>query len=289
MPASSFQLQFQKEFTTPAKPFVKWVGGKRRVIPNLISEMPEEFEHYYEPFIGGGALFFHLRSLNVLADHKITIADANLRLIRTYRAIRDDVDGVIERLEQHHKRNSKEYFYQTRGSEVDRYKRDADVAAWFIYLNKTAFNGLYRVNKKNRFNAPFGKYKNPNICDRKNLLACHEALQTVEILHGCFDYSSKTAITSDFVYFDPPYVPISVSSSFTSYTKDGFGSLEQILLRDHALRLKEKGVRVMLSNAEHPFVRELYEDSFDIASILVGRAINCKGNKRGSVGEVVIT
>ena len=108
MPASSFQLQFQRGLKTPAKPFVKWVGGKRRVIPNLISEMPEEFDHYYEPFIGGGALFFHLRSLNVLADNKITIADANLRLVRTYRAIRDDVEGVITRLEQHQKRNTKE-------------------------------------------------------------------------------------------------------------------------------------------------------------------------------------
>ncbi len=289
MPANSFQVQFQKEFKLPAKPFVKWVGGKRRVIPNLIAEMPDEFEHYYEPFIGGGALFFHLRSLNMLADHKITISDANLRLIRTYRAIRDDVEGVVERLEQHQKRNCKEYFYQVRDSEVDRFKRDADVAAWFIYLNKTAFNGLYRVNKKNRFNAPFGKYKNPNICNQENLWRCHGALQNVEILHGCFDYSSKTAKQGDFVYFDPPYVPISVSSSFTSYTKDGFGSLEQVLLRDHALRLKRKGVQVMLSNAEHPFVRELYEENFDISSILVGRAINCKGNKRGSVGEVVMT
>lgn len=289
MPANAFQLQFQREVRTPAKPFVKWVGGKRRVIPNLISEMPADFDHYYEPFIGGGALFFHLRSLNILADHKITISDANLRLIRTYRAIRDDVDGVIERLAYHLERNTSEYFYQVRGVEVDKYKRDVDVAAWFIYLNKTAFNGLYRVNKKNRFNAPFGRYKKPNICDETNLLACHEALQTVELLHGCFDYSSKQATFGDFVYFDPPYVPVSASSSFTSYTKDGFGSLEQVLLRDHALRLKKKGVHVMLSNAEHDFVRELYQDDFDISSILVGRAINCNGNKRGSVGEVVMT
>ena len=271
-----------------SKPFVKWVGGKRRVIPELLRSLPTTFEHYYEPFVGGGALFFHLRSMNLLQEHRITISDFNLRLIRTYRAIRDDVEAVIDRLRHHKIHHCKEYFYRVRDVQVDQYDKDADVAAWFIYLNKTAFNGLYRVNKKNRFNTPLGKYKNPNICDIDNLKACHTALQNVEILHDSYDQSAKTADVDDLVYFDPPYVPVSATASFTSYTHAGFGGREQINLRNLAQSLKQKGVQVMLSNSDHDLVHELYQD-FDIRNIKVGRAINCKGNSRGKVGEVIIT
>ena len=288
MPANAFQLKLQPPIRKPAKPFVKWVGGKRRVIPELLRSMPDYFEHYYEPFIGGGALFFHLRSLNVLQDHQITLSDVNLRLIRTYQAIRDDVDAVIDRLRHHATKNCKNYFYTVRDVDVDAFRKNADVAAWFIYLNKTAFNGLYRVNKKNRFNAPFGRYKNPTICDEYNLRACNAALQNVTIQHACFDKATKAAKKGDFVYFDPPYVPTSVSSSFTSYTQNGFGSLEQVMLRDHSLRLKNKGVFVILSNADHDLIHNWYEQ-FSIRQIQVGRAINCKANKRGNVGEVIIT
>ena len=145
---SHLQLKLQVPLSNPARPFIKWVGGKRRVIPEIIRSMPERFEAYYEPFIGGGALFFHLRSLNILQDNLTTIADLNLRLIRTYLAIRDDVGAVIDRLEHHRAHNSKEYFYDLRGTNIDACTKNADVAAWFIYLNKTAFNGLYRVNKR---------------------------------------------------------------------------------------------------------------------------------------------
>lgn len=271
-----------------AKPFVKWVGGKRRVIPELLRSLPTTFEHYYEPFIGGGALFFHLRNLNILQDGQITISDFNLRLVRTYKAIRDDVDGVIARLKHHKRHHSKPYFYEVRDVAVDDYKNDADVAAWFIYLNKTAFNGLYRVNKKNRFNAPMGKYKNPNICDTDNLLICHKALQNVNILHGSFEKAPSLAQAEDLVYFDPPYVPVSATSSFTSYTNEGFGFKEQELLRDLALDLRKRDVHVMLSNADHELVHELYTD-FTVRQIQVGRAINCKAKARGKVGEVIIT
>ena len=271
-----------------AKPFVKWVGGKRRVIPELLLSLPTTFDHYYEPFIGGGALFFHLRSLNLLEDHKITLSDVNLRLIRTYRAIRDDVNGVIERLEHHKANHCRDYFYAVRDVTVDAYKNDADVAAWFIYLNKTAFNGLYRVNKKNRFNAPMGKYKNPAICDIPNLRNCHTVLQTVDLLHTPFSSAPTDAKMGDLAYFDPPYVPVSATSSFASYTNSGFGYEEQEKLRDVALNLREKGVQVMLSNSDHEVVHDLYQD-FDVRQIMVGRAINCKGNARGKVGEVIIT
>lgn len=270
-----------------AKPFVKWVGGKRKVIPELLFSLPTIFDHYYEPFVGGGALFFHLRSLNVLQDHKITLSDVNLRLIRTYRAIRDDVDGVIIRLQHHAKNHCRDYFYAVRDAEVDTYDNDADVAAWFIYLNKTAFNGLYRVNKKNRFNAPMGKYKNPTICDTINLRNCHDALQTVEILHQSFTVTER-ADKGDLVYFDPPYVPVSATASFTSYTHEGFGMVEQTQLRNVALTLRNRGVNVMLSNSDHEIVRELYAD-FNVRGIQVGRAINSKATGRGKVGEVIVT
>ena len=271
-----------------AKPFVKWVGGKRRVMPELLRSLPTSFEHYYEPFIGGGALFFHLRNLNILQDGSITISDYNERLIRTYKAIRDDVDGVISRLNHHKINHCKTYFYEVRDVAVDDYKNDSDVAAWFIYLNKTAFNGLYRVNKKNRFNTPMGKYKNPNICDVDNLMACHYALQNVEIIHASFEEVPHAAQSSDLVYFDPPYVPVSATASFTSYTNEGFGYHQQEKLRDLALELKNRNVQVMLSNSDHELVHDLYED-FDIRQIQVGRAINCKAKARGKVGEVIIT
>ena len=282
-----FQIKVHDRPLLQAKPFIKWVGGKRRVIPEIIQHLPANIQHYYEPFIGGGALFFYLRSQGALMDGMVTISDLNLRLIRTYKAVRDNVDGLIDRLMNHSVKHSKDYFYEVRAQDVDSFGSDLDVAAWFIYLNKTAFNGLYRVNKKNVFNAPFGKYANPKICDVANLRACSSALQNVQIVHRYFDHMRAEAEEGDFVYFDPPYVPVSVTSNFTSYTHQGFGALEQTLLRDMALELKEGGVSVLLSNSDHSFVRELYSE-FGIRGIQVGRAINCKGDSRKAVGEVLI-
>ncbi|MEC8380281.1 MAG: DNA adenine methylase [Myxococcota bacterium] len=288
MPATSFQLKLQSPLL-PAKPFVKWVGGKRRVIPEILERMPSLFYNYYEPFIGGGALFFALRSMGAISDHHITISDTNLRLIRTYRAVRDDIDGLLGRLDEMQKKHCHGYYYAVRSWEIDKTKHDADVAAWFIYLNKTCFNGLYRVNKKNQFNSPMGRYKNPKICDIDNLRACHAHLQNVEILHSQFDYVYDKASLQDFVYFDPPYIPVSSTASFTAYTKDGFGLLQQSFLRDIARDLKDRGVHVMLSNSECPLIYDLYEDGFNIDVIQVGRAINSKASKRAAVGEVLIT
>ncbi len=288
MTEKALQLKFRREPLPLAKPFVKWVGGKRKVIPELIKDMPSVFGHYYEPFIGGGALFFYLRCRGFLLDHDITISDLNLRLVRTYRAVRDDVENLIDRLAVYSQKHSNTFFYHTRSTEIDKAKSDTDVAAWFIYLNKTAFNGLYRVNKKNQFNTPIGRYKNPAICDVDNLRACSEALQSVQIKHAYFDHMRAAVRPDDFIYFDPPYVPVSLSSNFTSYTKDGFGDLEQRMLRDLAQEFKEMGAHVMLSNAEHSFVRDLYK-SFNVRKIHVGRAINCKGKSRGAVGEVIIS
>jgi len=287
MPANVIQLKFIDRQLPVASPFVKWVGGKRRVLPELLQDLPSNFGHYYEPFIGGGALFFHLRSHGLLMDHSVTLSDINLRLIRTYRAVRDDVEGLIDRLAVHQERHSPEHFYAVRATEIDQSRNDADVGAWFIYLNKTAFNGLYRVNKRNKFNEPLGRYKNPNICDMDNLRASSILLQTVRLEHAYFDHMRAEAQPNDLMYFDPPYVPASASANFTSYTENGFGSLEQMLLRDLSLDLKESGAHVLLSNADHSLVREWYKD-FKIRSIQVGRSINCKGNGRGKVGEVII-
>ena len=183
MSAKALQLRFRPESLPLAKPFIKWVGGKRRVIPELVKDIPSEFGGYYEPFIGGGALFFYLRSKGALLDGDITISDLNLRLIRTYTAVRDDVENLIDRLADYSKRHSHTFYYNTRSIEIDKAKSDVDVAAWFVYLNKTAFNGLYRVNKKISLMRQLADI-NPAICDADNLRACSLALENVEIKHG---------------------------------------------------------------------------------------------------------
>jgi len=260
------------------KPFLKWVGGKRQLLPELLARVPLGFDTYFEPFLGGGALFF------ALLPKKAVLSDSNARLVRTYRAIRDDVDDVIAELSTYP--HDRVFFEELRRVDVDALD-DIQVAAWMIYLNRTGFNGLYRVNKSGGFNVPFGRYKNPTICNPDRLLAASEALQSAEILHASFAESYKFAKPGDFVYFDPPYVPLSETSSFTSYTKDGFGIEEQIKLRDTALNLKARGVDVLLSNSSAGAVFDLYE-TFEIEEVYASRAINSKASARGKVAEVLI-
>jgi DNA adenine methylase len=208
----------------------------------------------------------------------------NLRLVRTYRAIRDDVEEVIAELSTYP--HDRVFFEALRRVDVDALE-DVQVAAWMIYLNRTGFNGLYRVNKSGGFNVPFGKYKNPTICNTDLLLTASEALQSAEILHASFADTFLRAQPGDFVYFDPPYVPLSETSSFTSYTKDGFGMEEQAELRNTALKLKSRGVDVLLSNSSAGAVFELY-DQFEIDEVYANRAINSKASGRGKVAEVLI-
>lgn len=271
------------------KPFVKWVGGKRRLVPELLRQAPKDFGRYHEPFVGGGALFFGMAHEHRPEGRWANLSDTNLRLIRTWRAIRDDVEGVVARLRDYAENHDKEQYYAVRALPVDELEDDADVAAWFIYLNKTGFNGLYRVNRRGGFNVPMGRYKKPNICDDQNLRACHRALQGVDIRHEGFDAVAARAEPGDFVYFDPPYVPASDTSNFTSYTRDGFGLAEQEKLRDVARGLKAKGVRVILSNSDTPPVRTLYRRGFRKRQVLVGRAINSKATRRGAVAELIIS
>jgi len=273
----------------PPKPFVKWAGGKRRVIPHLIARMPETFGAFHEPFIGGGALLFFLAPTRDTEVPWAHISDQNARLIRTYRAIRDDVDGVIAVLETHAKQHDRNYYYATRSWDIDAATKDAEVAAWVVYLNRTCFNGLYRVNRKGGFNVPMGNYKAPKILNEDNLRACSWALRNVGIEREDFSAVLDRANEGDVVYFDPPYAPVSPTASFTSYTKDGFGTDDQTRLRDLALELKNKGVSVMLSNHDVPLIRELYQDDFTIETVLVARAINSRANGRGAVPEVIVS
>jgi DNA adenine methylase len=264
------------------RPFVKWVGGKRQIVAELLKHVPQLGSHtYHEPFVGGGALFFAVR------PKRAVLSDNNLRLIRTYCGVRDHVDAVIRLLRGYERKHDQDEFYRVRALPIDG-QTDADVAAWLIYLNKTAYNGLYRVNSRNAFNVPFGRYVNPTICDEINLRACAAALQGVDLQHQDFSAVLKRAKRGDFVYFDPPYVPLSATSYFTGYTAEGFGPKDQEKLRDVALQLKRKGVHVLLSNSGAGFVRELYAPQFDLQEVAALRNVNCRADGRGPVQELLI-
>ncbi len=261
------------------RPFIKWAGGKRQLLSSLLRYAPRDAATYFEPFVGGGALFFALR------PNRAVLADVNERLVRTYRGVRNNVEEVIKLLKGYP--HTSTFFYKFREKEIDS-ASDAEVAAWFIYLNKTAFNGLYRVNRSNRYNVPYGRYANPNICDEPTLRACSVALADTELTVEDFEKVVENAKSGDFVYFDPPYVPLSVTSSFTSYSSAGFGVLEQKRLRDTALRLKQRGVQVLLSNSSSPLVRELYADGFELIEVSATRLVNSKATARGAIAELLI-
>lgn len=273
-----------------AKPFVKWVGGKRSLLPELLKRVPAAFNNYYEPFVGGGALFFALKNEGRIdlagGGGQAFLSDINFDLINTYQVIQRDPEPLIARLKQHANGHSKEYYYKLRSE----HKLDdrVEIAARFIYLNKTCFNGLWRVNSKGEFNVPIGSYKKPAICDEKNLRACQSVLHDVDV--RLRDFRDLPAKAGDFVYFDPPYQPLSETSAFTSYAKDDFGEAAQVALRDHCLELHEWGVKVLLSNSDTAFVRELYGSSiFSVDQVLAPRMVNCKASKRGVVSELLIT
>jgi DNA adenine methylase len=264
--------------TVTPRPFIKWVGGKRQLLPAIERLVPKTYRAYHEPFLGGAALFFHL------LPQRAYLTDLNERLIRTYRGVRDACEKVIRLLRSYP--HEKEFFLRFRAIDIDA-ASDAEVAAWFIYLNRTAYNGLYRVNRRNVFNVPFGNYTNPTICDVETLRACSLALRGVALEKSDFARVLDRASEGDFVYFDPPYVPRSVTSSFTSYTSDGFGMDEQRKLRDIARTLKHRGVHVLVSNSSATAVRELYED-FEQMEVGASRMVNCKADGRGKVTELLI-
>lgn len=263
-------------------PIVKWVGGKRQLMFVLLKNMPKSYNRYFEPFIGGGALFFELQPENAY------ISDMNEELINLYSVVRDNVYELISDLNKHEV--SKEYFLEIRNLDrTNEYKNLSNVqrASRFIYLNRTCFNGLYRVNSQGQFNVPFGNYKNPRIVDKNNLLNCSELLKNTEI--KCADFSEilTKVKRGDFVYFDPPYVPLNETSSFTSYTKDGFNMDMQFKLREVCDELDSMGVMFMLSNSDTKFVNELYAN-YEIKKVFASRAVNANAEGRGKITEVLV-
>ncbi len=261
------------------KPFLKWVGGKTQLLGELKKYVPKNFNRYIEPFVGGGALLFDL------APQKAIINDANEELINTYAVLRDSVDELIDELSGYV--YEKDFYYEMRTkdpSELSKIER----AARTIYLNKTCFNGIYRVNKKGQFNVPMGRYANPTICDEERLRAAHLALQDVII--ECDNYMNvllKHAKEGDFIYIDPPYHPVGKYSDFKRYTKDFFYKEDQAALRKEILELKDRGCFVMASNSYCDFILDLYKD-FDINVVHAKRYINKNASGRGAVKEVII-
>lgn len=260
------------------RPFLKWVGGKRQLLPELLPRVPARFGAYFEPFLGGGALFFALKPARAV------LADMNLRLVRAYRGVQESAQEVIQLLASYPYTES--FYYEQRALPIDG-ESDARLAAWFIYLNKTGFNGLYRVNRKNVVNVPFGRHAKPNICDEPTILSCSAALRGAQVLNEDFELVLERAKAGDFVYLDPPYDPVSTTSYFTSYTVKGFGWPEQVRLHRVAQKLKKRGVSILLSNSDSPQLRELYRD-FSIESVLARRSVNSKLTARGAVGELLI-
>ncbi len=267
--------------TEPGKaaPFIKWAGGKRSIIDELVRRLPAKFKGYWEPFVGGGALFFELHARFTAA----TLSDSNFALAITYNAVKKTPDALIAKLEEHARKSSEDHFYKVRAQQA--LGDPIEIAARFIYLNKTCFNGLYRVNKAGEFNVPWGRYSNPDVVTRENILACSTALQKARIEYRDFDTIQPQE--GDFVYCDPPY---HLATSTTKYTKVDFSEKDQERLRDFALKLHRRGVNVMLSNSDTPFIRGLYAGStWRLAEVQAPRMINCKPEGRGNVGELLIT
>ena len=261
------------------RPFLKWVGGKTQILHTLLDTIPRFGGTYHEPFLGGGALFFQLR------PDKAVISDLNEELINCYEMVRDDPEGLINLLSEYI--YDKKFYYDMRQKnplEMSGLHR----AARMIYLNKTGFNGLYRVNSKGIFNVPFGRYRNPLICDEANLRGCAVALKTARIECRSFESVLDVAQKGDLVYFDPPYIPLSKSAYFTAYEKGGFGMANQELLSRVFSELDQKGVFVILSNSDVPWIDDAYQP-FNIRRIKALRMVNSDSSRRGKVGEVLVT
>lgn len=267
-------------------PFLKWVGGKRQLIPSIVDLLPKNIKelNYVEPFIGGGAVLFHLQPKNAV------INDFNEELVNVYNVIKNNLAELIIDLKKHD--NNADYFYEIRG--LDRTEKFKDLtliqrASRIIYLNKTCFNGLYRVNNAGEFNAPFGRYKNPNIVNEPTLKAVNKYLNNNNVVIRSGDYANilEELDNRSFVYLDPPYHPISESSNFTGYIQGGWNIFDQTRLRDACNDLNEKGIKFLLSNSSSPQIRDLYK-KYTIVTVKANRAINSNGTERGEVDEVLI-
>lgn len=269
------------------QPFTKWTGGKRQLLPVIRELMPKTYNRYFEPFVGGGALFFDL------APKDAVINDFNAELINCYQQIKDNPQELIEILKVHQEYNSKEYYLDLRSADRDEridMMSEVQRAARILYMLRVNFNGLYRVNSKNQFNVPYGRYKNPKIVDEELISAISVYLNNnqLEIKVGDFEKAIVDVRTGDFVYFDPPYIPLSETSAFTSYTHEGFYFADQVRLRDAFKRLSDTGAYVMLSNSSSALVEELYKD-FNIHYVEATRTNGAKSSSRGKISEIIVT
>jgi DNA adenine methylase len=296
-----------------ARPVLKWAGGKRQLLPQIRRFYPETFRDYIEPFVGSGAVFFDLHNQGLLSSRHTTLIDSNADLVGCYLNVRDhtvEVVKALSRLARAHKRDAEQHYYRVRnkrfnperariangrGPDIRRYT--PQLAAMLIYLNRTGFNGLFRLNSQGAFNVPMGRYKNPTICDAANIAAVAGALSSdVTIVHRSFETVLKTAKKGDFVYFDPPYAPLTETAQFTSYTTARFSTSDQERLQQVMVRLARKGCSVLLSNSTAPEITRLYDGNADAEAaglraykIPARRMINSAPQKRGAVLEYLIS
>jgi DNA adenine methylase len=295
-----------------ARPLLKWAGGKRQLLPALRRFYPPRFNRYWEPFLGSAAVFFDLHARGLLAGHDATLTDYNADLIACYRAVRDcpeQIIGELSRLASRHARDGARHYYEVRNERFNpqraalarsssQIQYDAALAAMFIYLNRTGYNGLFRLNSDGEFNVPAGRYARPRICDEANLRRVAKALAApgVSLDRARFELIIDGAAAGDFVYFDPPYAPLSKTARFTSYTAEGFDAGDQLLLRNVVVRLAMRGCHIVMSNSTAPEIAALYEESKEVKAaglrcytIRARRAINSNATRRGVVNEYVIT
>ena len=270
------------------RPFVKWAGGKGQLLGHLERYFPPSFGTYYEPFLGGGAVFFHLVERRSRFDS--VLSDINEELIITYGVIKEHVEELVNHLKKHqanYKLSPKRYYYKVRTHDPS----DAiERASRLIFLNKTCYNGLYRVNKKGEFNIPFGKYKNPKICDEENLRSVSQVLRwsNARIFAADYQEATSSAKKKDFIYFDPPYQPVSSTANFTSYTDSGFPEEEQERLAIWFKELDRRGCSVLLSNSDTPRIHGIYK-GYHVQVVQALRAISCKGDRRTGHTELIIS
>ena len=281
-----FWIMINELIKKSTKPFLKWAGGKRQLLDEIMKCVLDagEFKSFHEPFVGGGALFFHLAG-NGYLNHKLKyLSDINTNLIDAYWGLQNDVEGVIICLKKHSEFHNNDYYYRVR-SEIP--EGLIERAARIIYLNKTCYNGLYRENSQGKFNVPIGRYKKPNICDETILRNCALSLQGANIAAHEFEKIIEYVSCGDFVYFDPPYVPISNTASFTTYSKNGFGINDQKRLAFIFRELDKRGVKVLLSNSMTEIVGELYK-GFKINVVYAKRFVNSRSDCRGTISETLI-
>jgi DNA adenine methylase len=287
-PRRRTSVSVRKVSSHEAQPFLKWAGGKGQLLQQFQPFFPKTLHSYFEPFLGGGAVFFHLKAR--VPKMRATLRDINPELINCYQVVRDAVEALMARLDEHLRQYQAEgepYFYRVR--EGDKLSQTVERAARMIFLNKTCFNGLWRVNARGRFNVPVGSYRPDRVSlyDRAKLMAASLALQGVDLKVQDFRKTLAEAGSDDFVYVDPPYYPLSRTANFTSYTQDMFGHAEQKELAEAFAAAAKRGARLMLSNSDTPTTRELY-NGFNLHTVQARRAVNCDGTKRGLVSELVV-